>query len=129
MSDSTYLWSKTFLKQQKIVHIILLSLWVTYKKSQWHQYSRLITWDVLCNYTSPGPVRLFPWWRISGECIDNFSWKKETYITKFMLANKSGMSNSNSEIFGGCRHKSNFNWLHVDGTEDLYCKRVNKIGI
>ena len=46
-----------------------------------------------------------------------------------MIANKSDMRNSNPEIFGACLHKSKFNWLHVDGTEEFYFKRFNKIDL
>ena len=43
-----------------------------------------------------------------------------------MIVNKSGMMKTNSKIFGACRHKSKCHWLHVDGTEEMYCERVNK---
>ena len=52
--------------------------------------------------------------------------KERTLITKGMLSGKSDLINSSSELYGACRHKSRFHWLYVNGTDELYCERVNE---
>ena len=52
--------------------------------------------------------------------------KERTLITKSMLSSKSDLINSSLELYGACRHKSRFHWLYVNGTDELYCKRVNE---